>query len=51
MRKAVPDEGIQIPSALFLDGVAGEEAAVGGRIVAVVVVDQIQFRVVERLFF
>ena len=42
----IPDKRIQIPSTLFFDWVAGEEATEGGRVVAVVVVDEVEFGVV-----
>ena len=37
---------MQIESALFFDGVAGEEAAERGRVVAVVVVNEVEFGIV-----
>ena len=40
------DEGVEIEAALFGDGVAGEEAAERGRVVAVVVVDEVEFGIV-----
>ena len=43
----IPDKRIQIPSALFFDGVAGEEAAERGRVVAVIVVNKVEFGVVN----
>ena len=43
----IPDKRVQIESAFFSDWVAGEEAAERGRVVAVVVVNEVEFGVVN----
>ena len=47
MGYGIPDKRIQIPSALFFDGVAGEEAAERGRVVAEVVVNEVELGIVN----
>ena len=47
MNRIVLHEGVEVAAALFGDWVAGEEAAEGGGIVAVVVVNEVEFGVVD----
>ena len=47
VQQRILHEGIEIPSSFFLDGVAGEPPAVGRGVVAVVVIDEAEFGVVN----